>query len=177
MGSAVSRKAVSSLLVDFPFLSFQSFSSASSLSPAACFTRLLVFYFPHISFFSLLFCLSLLPPSISVSPSSSGHMAGLGVTVCCLDRVMAYRASGYITEDIQPCFLCVHYSLLLPSSPLHFPNLVISLSDVHTHGPESSAFLLGLGGVYIQAVHASADRMRFCGERQPPQWGREQIGV
>lgn len=105
----------------FPFFCFQSFSSAFfPLQPASplfvCSTFLfsyLVLSHPLTPFFVFLFRLSLLPPSISVSSSSSGQMAGLRVTVCCLGGVTAYRAVGYISEDILPRRLCFPYILHL----------------------------------------------------------------
>lgn len=142
----------------------------------------------HSSHFSLRFCLisnfslcllfsgSLFPLLICVS---SRQMAGLGVMVRCLGGLMAYRVEACTAKDIQSeDILSSLPSATSPSSPLlslHFLKHVLSLPDGHTHSPESLASLLGLSGVYICVCLLT--EWGFCGERQPPEWGREQIGV
>lgn len=141
----------------------------------------------HSSHFSLRFCLisnfslcllfsgSLFPLLIRVS---SRQMAGLGVMVRCLGGLMAYRVEACTAFIQSEDILSSLPSATSPSSPLlslHFLKHVLSLPDGHTHSPESLASLLGLSGVYICVCLLT--EWGFCGERQPPEWGREQIGV
>lgn len=168
----------------FPIFLFPVIFISLFFPPAACFTLVRVFYFPFLLFSSLpppdsLFCLFV--PSQSVTSldfclfqlfRTDGRSQGYGVLSGWGDGL---QGSGLYQRrhPATPSLLPLHPLSL----PLHSANRAFSLSDVHTNVLESLAFLLGLSGVYVQYVYASADRMRFCGERRPPEWGREQIGV
>ena len=165
----------------FPLLSFKSLSSAlfspcSLLHPSSF--VLLSLHFSFLLCFSscLHFCLA--PVSFSLFPLlipfslSSRQIAGLGVMVRCLGRSLVYRVV-YTANVFFPCLSLFSFSLDT------FLNMC-SLCQTCTHSPESLAFLLCLSGVYIcvcVCVCVFADRMGFCGETQPPESGREQIGV
>lgn len=147
MGSVVSRKCVSEAPLStcfsshgFPAFQFQVvfvslISTCSLLHPSSFVLLSLHFSFLLCLASCLHFCLA--PVSVSLFPLliplslSSRQIAGLGVMVRCLGRLMVYTVV-YTAKERKSLsfFLQTPLSVLLQS--LHFPKHVLSLPDVHT---------------------------------------------